>query len=65
MNFPYRTLFKPSNTNLASVSVHVRKKMLNLLTQTIKFNDQQIWLKKQQTAEINLSVYVSTKYFTI
>ena len=33
---------KPSNINLASVSVHVRKKWLNLLTQLIQFTGQQI-----------------------
>ena len=42
MNFPERTILKPSNINLASVSLHVRKKMLNLLTQLIQFTDQQI-----------------------
>ena len=28
MNFPLRTMLKPSNINLASVSVHVRKKIV-------------------------------------
>ena len=57
----------PSNINLASVSKHkhVRKKLLNLLTQLIQFTDQQIQLKKQQPVEINLSIYVSTKYLPI
>ena len=39
----------PQNLNLASVSVHVRKKFLNLLNLLIQFNDQQMLLKKQQT----------------
>ena len=30
-----------------------------------QFTDQQIQLKKQQTVEINLSIYVSTKYLPI
>ena len=42
MNFPLRAILKPSNINLASVSVHIRKKLLNLLTQLIQFTDQQI-----------------------
>ena len=62
MNFPKRTIIKPLNISLASVSVHVRKKLFNLLTQLIQFTDQQIQLKKHQTFEINLSIYVNTKY---
>ena len=46
MNFPERTILKPSNINLASVSVYVRKKLLNLLTQLIQFTDQQNIAKK-------------------
>ena len=65
MNISKRIILKHSNINLASVSVHVRKKLLNLLTQLIQFTDQQIWLKKQQTVEINISIYVSTKYLPI
>ena len=42
--------------------MHVRKKFLNLLTQLRQFTDQQIQLKKQQTLEKTLSIYVSTKY---
>ena len=37
-----RAISKPSNINLASVSVYVRKKLFNLLTQLIQFTDQQI-----------------------
>ena len=65
MNFPERAILKPSNINLASVSVHVRKKLLNLPTLPTWFTDQQVWLKKQQTIEIDLSIYVSTKYLPI
>ena len=65
MNFPYRTISNPSNINLVSVSLLVRKELLNLLTKLIKFTDQQKLLKKQETAEINLSPYVSTKYLPI
>ena len=36
------TVLKPSNINIVSVSVHARKKLLNLLTQLIQFTDQQI-----------------------
>ena len=42
MNFPYCSILKPSNINLASVSLHVRKIFLNLLTQLLQLTDQQI-----------------------
>ena len=42
MNFPKATILKPSNINLALVSLHVRKKLPNLLTQLIQFTDQEI-----------------------
>ena len=42
MNISKRAILKHSNINLESVSVHVRKKLLNLLTQLIQFTDQQI-----------------------
>ena len=47
---------EPSNINLASVFEHVRKRLLNLLTQRIQFTDQQIYLKKQQTFEKIISI---------
>ena len=56
---------KAHNINLASVSLLVRKKLLNLPTEIIQFTDQQISLKKQQTVDINLSIYVYTKYLPI
>ena len=56
---------KLSNIFLSSVSEHVRKKLCNLLAQLIQFTDQQIYLKKHQTVEKNLTMYVSTKYFPI
>ena len=42
-----------------------QKKMLNLLTQLLQFTDQQIQPEKHQTVEINLSIYVGTKYLPI
>ena len=45
--------------------MHVRKKLLILLTQLIQFIDQQIQLKKHQTVKKNLSIYISTKYLPI
>ena len=39
--------------------------MLNLLIQLIQFTDQKIELKKQQTVETSLSIYVRTKYLSI
>ena len=42
MYFPYRIILKTSNINLASVSIHVTKKLLYLLTQLMQFTDQQI-----------------------
>ena len=59
MNFSYRTILKPSNINLTSVSVHIRKKLLNLLTQVIQFTDQQILLKKQQSVAASIFLYMS------
>ena len=58
-------MLKPLNINLAPVSVEVRKKLLNLLTPFIQLTDQQMQLKQQQVAEMNLSIYVSTKYLSI
>ena len=49
---------KASNINLAWISIHVRKKFLNLLTQLIQSTDQQTKLKKHQTVKKNF-LYIS------
>ena len=65
MNSPWRTILKSSNINLASVSAHVRKKIVEFTDSTHTIYWPTNIAKKQQTVEINLSIYVSTKYLQI
>ena len=53
----------PSNINLASVSEHVRKKLWNLLTQLIQFNDPTNTANK--AVENTLTIFVISKFFPL
>ena len=57
------TILKASNKYLASVSMHVRKKLWNLVMQITGFTDQQKQFKKQVITSNEQSINVKTKKY--